>query len=154
MNIDSTSFSFTESDNEVFIGKYCSIAPNVMFTNTGTHIYETNKKVVFTTNWDQKRDVEPIIIGNDVWVCEGVRILAGVKVGNGAILGAGAVIAKDVPPYAVVVGNPQQIKRFRFTEEQIEKLEKIQLWNWDKETILERKEYMLDIDVFLSKYSV
>jgi maltose O-acetyltransferase len=55
----------------------------------------------------------PVRIGNDVWTGTRVIILAGVKVGDGAVLGAGAVIAKDVPPRAVVAGNPARIIRFR-----------------------------------------
>lgn len=52
-------------------------------------------------------------IGNDVWIGHGAYIGAGVTIGDGAVVGAHAVVSKDVPPYAVVAGNPAVIKKFR-----------------------------------------
>ena len=66
-----------------------------------------------------------MIIGNDVWIGVGAIILSGVKIGSGAIIGAGAVVVKDVPPYAIAAGNPARVVKFRFSQDQIEKLLKI-----------------------------
>ena len=148
------SFTYTPLPENVTVGKYSSIARDCRFHDGGTHLYEKNKKVVFTINWDQIREVPPIIIGNDVWLGEGVRVLTGVTIGDGVIVGAGAVISKDIPPFAVVVGNSQRIVRFRFTPEQIALLQKIKWWDWPEPLIRERIEDMKDISVFLKKYYV
>lgn len=69
-------------------------------------------------------------IGNDVWIGHGAFVLPGVTIGDGAIVAAMSVVTKDVPPYAVVAGNPAQIKRYRFSEQQIEKLQQTRWWEF------------------------
>ena len=90
-----------------------------------------------------------IIIGNDVWIGSDVTILGGVRIGNGAVVGAGAVVTKDVPPYAVVAGNPARIVKFRFPQEIIDKLQEIKWWNWPREKILENVSLMETPEIFL-----
>ena len=60
-----------------------------------------------------------------------MRILGGVKIGNGAVIGTGAVVAKNIPPYAIAVGNPARVIKYRFDEETIKKLLAVKWWNWD-----------------------
>lgn len=60
----------------------------------------------------------------DVWMGINVTLLNGAHIGRGCIIGAGCVISGDVPPYAIVVGNPYTIKRFLFTPEEIIEHEK------------------------------
>lgn len=77
-------------------------------------------------------------IGNDVWIGHGAYIRAGVSVGNGAIVAAESVVVKDVPPYAIVAGNPAIIKKFRVKEELISRLEELQWWQfapWQMEKV-------------------
>lgn len=138
----------------VTVGNYSSIATHTIFhtNDTGDHLCVENRNCVFTINFRQPSESKPIIIGHDVWIGNGARILYGVTIGNGAIIGAGAVIAKDVPSFAVVVGNPQIIKRFRFTNEQIEALERIKWWDWEPEVVKVRLDDMLDINSFIQKY--
>lgn len=69
-------------------------------------------------------------IGNDVWIGHGAFILPGVTIGDGAAIAAKSVVTKDVPPYAVVAGAPARIKRYRFPEEQIEKLLESKWWEF------------------------
>ena len=76
-----------------------------------------------------------------------------VTIGHGAIIGSGSIVTKHVPPYAVVVGNPAKVKKYRFNKEIIEKLLKIKWWEWDKETIIQRIEDFKDIKKFIKKYA-
>jgi acetyltransferase-like isoleucine patch superfamily enzyme len=94
-----------------------------------------------------------VIIGNDVWLGRNVIITNGAKIGNGVIAGAGAIITKDVPDYAIVVGAPARIIRYRYMEKQIEALNKIQWWNWSDDDIRERyDDFYLPIERFIDKY--
>lgn len=69
-------------------------------------------------------------IGNDVWVGNGAKIISGVTIGDGAIVAAGAVVTKDVPPYAIVGGVPAKVIKYRFDEQAINKLIKLQWWRF------------------------
>ena len=140
----------------LFIGKYCSIAENVTIFNEDQHRTKSEKKRVNnypTEGFDKSQKgtykINRLIIGNDVWIGKNAVIFPGITIGDGAILGAYSVVAKDIPPYAVVVGNPAQIKRIRFTEKQVWELEKIQWWNWDLEKIRQVSPYMYDVDMFI-----
>ena len=62
------------------------------------------------------------IIGHDVWIGSQAIILPGVTIGTGAVIGAGAVVAKDVPAYAVAVGNPARVVKYRFERDLIDRL--------------------------------
>lgn len=75
-------------------------------------------------------------IGNDVWIGRDAVVLPGVTIGDGAIIGAHAVVARDVPAYAIVVGNPAQVVRHRFSPEVIARLQAIRWWDWPVEKIM------------------
>ena len=95
-----------------------------------------------------------IIVENDVWIGAKATIMSGVKIGNGSVIGSGSVVTKDVPPYAIVVGNPAVVVKYRFTEEQIQKLLDISWWSWDEEKIRDNAMNMWssDIEVFIEKH--
>jgi hypothetical protein len=76
----------------------------------------------------------------------------GITIGDGAVIGMHAVVAKDVPPYGVAVGNPARVHHYRFPKEIREKLLKIKWWDWSKETIIERMADFRDVKVFVEKY--
>lgn len=95
-----------------------------------------------------------VLIGNDVWIGNDVTILGGVRIGNGAVVAAGSVVVKDIPPYAIVGGNPAKIIKYRFPEDIIEKLQRIAWWNWNSEVITNRKEDMQgEVAEFADKYN-
>lgn len=94
-----------------------------------------------------------VIIMNDCWIGNGVIMLGGITIGNGAVVAAGAVVTKDVPPYAIVAGNPAKVIGYRFEPEQIAALNKIRWWNWTAEKVRAASELLLDeIDPFIERY--
>jgi acetyltransferase-like isoleucine patch superfamily enzyme len=149
----------------VNVGKFTSIAGFVQFYGAPHHPPAKYRKCVSSYPFHErlncpsyyrclitrheKRDIN---IGNDVWICDNALIMDGITIGDGAIVGARAVVTHDIPPYAMVVGIPARIKKYRFTPEQIKALQKIKWWDWDYLIIRERIEDFKDIDVFIEKY--
>ena len=85
----------------------------------------------------------PLAIGSDVWIGFRATILGPVTIGHGAVVGAGAVVASDVPPYAVVAGNPARVLRMRFEPDTVEQLLRIAWWDWPEEQIVANGEWFL-----------
>ena len=86
------------------------------------------------------------LTGGDVWIGYGATICSGVHIGRGAIIGAGTVVAKDVPPYAIFANG--KIIKYRFEDEIIEKLKKVDYTKLSKEKIQEKMDILYqDIDV-------
>lgn len=77
----------------------------------------------------------PIRVGNDVWIGAAAHILSGVTIGHGAVVGAGSVITSDVPPYAIVAGNPARVLRYRFSQSRIDELLQLAWWDWPLEKL-------------------
>jgi len=96
----------------VIIGSNVMIAPNCMIAS-GNHDIEINNEPMITQKCTTKG---PIRIGDDVWIASNSVLLDGISVGNGAIIGAGSIVTKDVPPMAIVIGNPAKIIRYRYDE--------------------------------------
>ena len=76
-----------------------------------------------------------LVIENDVWIGSNVLLLGGIRIGNGAVIAAGSVVTKDVPPYAIVGGNPAKIIRYRFETGEIERLLELKWWDWPEDKI-------------------
>lgn len=75
------------------------------------------------------------IVGNDVWFGEFVTVQGGIHIGDGAVIGARSVVTHDIPPYAIAVGSPAKVVKYRFDPDTIEFLEKIKWWDWSQEQI-------------------
>ncbi len=132
------------------VGKFCSISGAVRL-GMGTHTLDKlSTSPIFTERhnstgfqWADVQTDNPfkrVTVGNDVWIGTGVMIMGGVTIGDGAVVGAGAIVTKDVPPYAIVGGVPAKIIRYRFSEETIELLNKIQWWEKDEAELKENIE--------------
>lgn len=126
-------------ENKLHIGSYCSIGPNVFFLLSSEHhidhISTYPYKVKLGYQKEEAYSKGDIIVDDDVWIGYGVTILSGVHIGQGAVIGAGSIVTKDVPPYAVVCGNPAKIIKYRFNDDLIKELLKIDYSKLDKDTI-------------------
>ena len=147
------------NDGQLFIGAYCSFANGVQILLGGEHradwvttypFARMNHRLRGVIQGDPKSKGD-VRIGNDVWVGREAMLLSGVTVGDGAVIGARSVVSKDVPPYAIVSGNPATIRRTRFPPDQIERLLAIQWWNWPKTRLDAAMPLLLkdDIEAFL-----
>ena len=166
-------FDYGKYIPNVLIGNFCSLAGNIKFFIGHNHEY---KNIVTTYPFDSAGLVQQIcsyanveklnyfpheerydnhfqiILGNDVWIGNGATILGGVKIGSGAIIGANSVVAKNIPPYAIAVGNPARVIKYRFDAETIKKFMAVKWWNWDIKKIYDNVKTLYDVENFLSKF--
>ena len=140
-------YHFDFIGDRLVIGKFCSIAADTRFImNGGNHpttwattypfpIFGHGWEAAMPPKWPMKGDT---VVGNDVWIGYASTIMPGVTIGDGAILASCSVVTKDVPPYAIVGGNPATVIRYRFDEATIAHLLKLRWWDWDVTTITSR----------------
>ena len=95
-----------------------------------------------------------IEIGNDVWIGACVIIMDGVKIGNGAVVAAGAVVTKNVAPYAIVGGNPAKLIKYRFSEDIIQRLEELHIWDRPDAELEKIDLWTSDIEGFIRQLSL
>lgn len=136
---------------ELNLGSFCSIASGLKIIS-GQHPPIEHPDCVAqypfadeaawsgTNYWPSKMDGW-VTIGNDVWIGTDVRILEGVNIGDGAIIGACSVVSRDVPRYAVMAGNPAEVKRHRYNPG-------VDWWYWSEVEIREAIPYMKDRQMF------
>lgn len=153
------------------IGKFTSIAPfsEVIYGNHPTHKFVSTHPAFFSDRKqagfsfvkeikfgdyrfvDKEKKISSII-GNDVWIGYGAKIIEGTKVGDGAVIGAGAIVTKDVEPYSIVVGVPAKKIGYRFSKEHIEFLINFKWWDKDFEWIKKNSDLFENIEWFYKKY--
>lgn len=143
------------------VGNFCSIARGVTILLGGNHRTDLVTSYPFSVVFSEA-DAYPghptsrgdVYIGHDVWIGWGTLILSGVTIGNGAVIGAGSVVTRNVPPYAIVAGNPAQVIRYRFSQSQIEELQRIAWWDWPLDRIKAAWPLLLssDIETFIASY--
>ena len=150
----------------VLVGRYTSIGDVVTMLVNFDHdkgsvsnypLFRVSKRVLHPCN-PEHRFVTPakrqIYIGNDVWIGLRAVIMGGVHIGNGAIVAAGAVVTRDVPPYAVVGGNPAKVLKYRFPREICQQLDWIKWWYWPEERICQTIDWFKEPAKFVEKFRV
>jgi acetyltransferase-like isoleucine patch superfamily enzyme len=150
---------FTEGAR-IEVGAFCSIGPEVRILGGGEHVitrastFPLNALLFDRGKRNAPDDVNkgPTVVGNDVWIGLGATILAGVTVGDGAVIGARTVVSKSAPPYAVILGNPGRIVRYRFDSTVRDRLLALQWWEWDDDEIRAQKRWFMgDVESFLDE---
>ena len=146
---DYSYFAMNAHAANVKIGKFCSIGPNFC---CGLGIHPTNG--ISTSPYFYRGKVEEhrqVTIGNDVFIGANVTVLDGVVIGDGAVIGAGAVVTKDIPPYAIAVGVPAEVKKYRFDAPTIAKLLEKQWWHAPADEIEKVKEMEFRVGEYVGK---
>lgn len=135
-NINIASFS---DECTLIIGCFCSLAAEVTFLLGGKHNLNTISTFPYKAKImgakQEYYDCYTTIVSDDVWIGYGATIMSGVCIGQGAVVAAGAVVTENVPPYAIVGGIPAKVIKYRFSEELIAELLKVDYSNLTREMI-------------------
>lgn len=154
--------SFCGYDCEVYqadIGNFTSIANGVVIGGARHPMEWVSMSPVFYAGRDSVKakfsvhnldEPRKVGIGHDVWIGRSAIILSGVSIGNGAVIGAGSVVTKDVPPYSIVAGNPAKLIRYRFDQDTVAKLTRIQWWDWPDSRLKDLGYLFNSIEKFLT----
>ncbi len=145
LEVELGDYSYVVNDSDIAyaeIGKFTSIAAMTRI-NPGNHPMDRASQAHFSYRasayFENERDeidffawrrAQRVIIGHDVWIGHGAIVLAGRSIGTGAVIGAGAVVTKDIPAYAVAVGNPARILRQRFPVDIAARMQALAWWDW------------------------
>ncbi|NBN79168.1 chloramphenicol acetyltransferase [Microvirga tunisiensis] len=135
-------YHFDFMGDRLVIGRFCAIASRVQFIMNGANHDMSRLSPypfeIFGHGWSEGFDLADhakglrgdTTVGHDVWIGRDAMILPGVTIGHGAIIGARAVVGRDVPPYAIVAGNPGRVIRYRFPPKVRQRLLEIAWWDW------------------------
>ena len=139
---------FFTNEERLKIGHFVSIAEGVIFLISADHhiknlsTYPIDTLITKSNTYVDSVKKGNIEVGDDVWIGTNALIMGGVKIGNGAIVAAGSIVTRNVPAYAIVGGCPARVIKYRFPDNVIVELLKI---NWGK---LDRKVCKEKLDDF------
>ncbi|SFK81886.1 CatB-related O-acetyltransferase [Lysobacter sp. cf310] len=144
--------------DRLIIGRYCAIARGATFVMNGANHrmsgFSTYPFNIFGNGWERSTPLPEelpykgdTVVGNDVWIGYQAMLMPGVRVGDGAIVAARSVVSADVPPYAIVGGNPARVLRMRYEPAQIERLLRIAWWDWDAAKVSRNLELIVGADL-------
>lgn len=145
--------SFENTGESLIIGSFVSIAPEVTFVLGGNHqisAFSTYPLRAFFLENFSEEDAQtkgPIVVEDEVWIGQRCMIMSGVTLGKGCIVAAGSIVTKDVPPFAIVGGNPAKFIKWRIEENLVEERKELSLSRFEILTIKN------NIDLFYEKTS-
>jgi virginiamycin A acetyltransferase len=148
LGFERNAFLYGYGPERLIIGRYCAIASGVRFVMPGANHAELGPSTfpfgIFGPPWDATMDLVmgapsrgDTVVGNDVWLGYRALVLPGVTIGHGAIVAAASVVASDVPPYAIVGGNPARVIRQRYEADDVERLLRAAWWDWPAPLVTE-----------------
>jgi virginiamycin A acetyltransferase len=149
LGFERNAFLYAHGPERLIIGRYCAIASGVRFVMPGANHADLGPSTfpfgIFGEPWAE-RTMDLVmsapsrgdtVVGNDVWLGYRALVLPGVTIGHGAVVAAASVVASDVPPYAIVGGNPARVIRRRYEDEDVERLLRAAWWDWPVELVTE-----------------
>ncbi|WP_304523491.1 CatB-related O-acetyltransferase [Aeromicrobium sp. Leaf350] len=153
-----TIHTFIHDESRLIVGAYSSLGGNYLLGGQHNPYHLTTYPLRILWGMEGAgQDGVPmvlgdIVVGSDVWTGYGCWIRSGLTIGDGAIIATGAVVTKDVPPYAIVGGNPARVIKYRHSEEHIAELLDIRWWDWPDDEIRAAAPYIAseDIDAFIA----
>ena len=169
LDVSMDDYSYVVNDSDIAyatIGKFTSIAAMTRI-NPGNHPMQRASQAHFTyrasayfdgaadeADFFAWRRGHRVTIGHDVWIGHGAIVLPGRAIGTGAVVGAGSVVTKDVPDYAIVVGNPARVLRPRFPAAIVERMLALGWWDWPHHALAAALADFraLSAEAFLDKY--
>ncbi|MGB0098393.1 MAG: CatB-related O-acetyltransferase [Solirubrobacteraceae bacterium] len=140
-HFDEDAILYAFGPERLIIGRFCAIAAGVRFVLPGANHADRGPSTfpfgIFGAPWETTMDLVlsapsrgDTVVGHDVWIGYQALVLPGMNIGHGAVIAAASVVAADVPPYAVVAGNPARIVRRRFNDDDVERLLHAAWWDW------------------------
>ena len=149
LEFERDAFLYGYGPERLIIGRYCAIASGVRFIMAGANHADLGPSTfpfgIFGGVWaDRTMDLVmsaesrgDTVVGNDVWLGYRALVMPGVAIGDGAVIAAASVVTSDVPPYAIVGGNPARVLRRRFEDDEVERLLRAAWWDWPVELVTE-----------------
>ena len=140
---------YAHGPERLIIGRYCAVASGVRFIMPGANHADLGPSTfpfgIFGEPWAERtmdlvmgaESRGDTVVGHDVWLGYGALVLPGVTIGHGAVVAAASVVASDVPPYAIVGGNPARVIRMRYEPDDLERLLRASWWDWPVELVTE-----------------
>lgn len=156
-------WGWRDGNAEIKVGDFTSVGWDCVYELglNGQHDYHR------VTTWDYgmldwvgeyeaKKDSGYLEIGSDVWIGRGCRFKVNGRliIGDGAVIASDSVVVSDVPPFAIVGGNPAKIIKYRFPKDVIEKMIKIKWWEWDIDKIQSNISYFSDPVMFVERFII
>lgn len=150
-----------EGRGKILIGNHSSVSWDVLFELGLNNGHDSSRVFTYdaaSVDWPAETNLSigSIIIGSDVWIARGCRLKASgsrpLSIGDGAVIAADSVVVSDVPPFAIVGGNPARLIKWRFPEDVRRNLLEIRWWDWPLEKLYQHRDELSDPLAFVQKH--